>query len=63
MKLKSKILFFILVCLNQTYSQKGYDVERKEISIKEFKSLKVYSGLEVRLIPSNKNIAIKERII
>ena len=56
MKLKSKIVFFLLVCLNQTYSQKGYDVERKAISIKEFKSLKVYSGLEVRLIPSNKNI-------
>jgi hypothetical protein len=56
MKLKGKTVLLLWVCLNHAYSQKGYDVDRKAISINEFKSLKVYSGLEVRLIPSNKNI-------
>jgi len=56
MRLKIIIYIFFIGIINYTYSQKGYDVDRKAISIKEFKSLKVYSGLEVKLIPSNKNI-------
>ena len=47
-------LFSLLFC--KTYSQIRYDVERASISIKQFNSLKVYSGLEVKLIPSDKNI-------
>ena len=56
MRVKIIIYIFFIGIINYTYSQKGYDVDRKAISIKEFKSLKVYSGLEVKLIPSNKNI-------
>ena len=54
--MRLKIIIFFLGIINYTYSQKGYDVDRKKISIKEFRSLKVYSGIEVKLIPSNKNM-------
>ena len=50
------MFFCFLGIINYTYSQIGYNVDRKKILIKDFKSLKVYSGLEVKLIPSNKNI-------
>lgn len=58
MKLKFKFfcLFITGVFINQLYSQKGYDVERKAISIGSFKTLSVYSGIEVILIPSDRNI-------
>ena len=56
MRLKVIMFFCFLGIINYTYSQIGYNVDRKKILIKDFKSLKVYSGLEVKLIPSNKNI-------
>tara|TARA_B100001029_G_scaffold179794_1_gene191063 strand:- start:2372 stop:3064 length:693 start_codon:yes stop_codon:yes gene_type:complete len=55
MRLKAFFLFFLLLFF-KAYSQIRYDVERATISIKEFNSLKVYSGLEVKLIPSEKNM-------
>ena len=55
MRLKTFILLFLLLFF-KTYSQIRYDVERATISIKDFNSIKVYSGLEVKLIPSDKNI-------
>ncbi len=55
MRLKLFILFFSLLFF-KAYSQIRYDVERATISIKDFNSIKVYSGLEVKLIPSDKNI-------
>ncbi len=55
MRLKTFILLFSLFFL-KTYSQIRYEVERATISIKEFNSIKVYSGLEVKLIPSDKNV-------
>ena len=55
MRLKAFILLFLLLFF-KAYSQIRYDLERATISIKEFNSLKVYSGLEVKLIPSEKNM-------
>ena len=55
MRLKAFFLLFFLLFF-KAYSQIRYDVERATISIKEFNSLKVYSGLEVKLIPSEKNM-------
>jgi len=55
MRIKTFILLFSLLSF-KTYSQIRYDVERATISIKDFNSIKVYSGLEVKLIPSDRNI-------
>ena len=55
MRIKTFILLFLLLFF-KTYSQIRYDVERATISIKDFNSIKVYSGLEVKLIPSDRNI-------
>jgi hypothetical protein len=58
MKRKTFLLVSIILFLLSTeftYSQIGYDVERRRVVLGSFKSLKVFSGLEVKIIPSDLN--------